>query len=187
MEKLKFDLVFQVALCVSDLDAILENWKKYVDFDETTLVRRSTKDAFERGGWEGHNYNEKPCVFFQKYARFTLGNIDFEIIEPVSKEPGDPYSDFLLQNGGCNGIHHIGVKLASSDALHGQMHALGIPVMNKCEMGPVLSDGTRKSCEFYDLREVLGMIVESCSVVVGPLADDPRAGNPADFSDAANG
>ena len=42
MEKLKFDLVFQVALCVSDLDAILENWKKYVDFDETTLVRRST-------------------------------------------------------------------------------------------------------------------------------------------------
>ena len=48
-------------------------------------------------------------------------------------------------------------------------------------MGPVLADGTRKGCTFYDLRELLGVIMECGSVVVGPLANDPRAGNPADF------
>lgn len=184
MEKLKFDLVFQVALCVNDLESVLENWKKYVDFDASTLVMRSTKDAFERGDWEGHNYNGKPCVFFQKYCRFTLGNIDFEIIEPLSKEPGNPYSDWLIQNGGRSGIHHIGVKLADREVLHQQMEALGLPALNACQMGPVLSDGSRKGCEFYDLRDTLGLIIEACSVVVGPLANDPRAGNPPDFTDA---
>lgn len=61
------------------------------------------------------------------------------------------------------------------------MREMGIPRYNYAEMGPVLADGTRKGCTFYDLRELLGVIMECGSVVVGPLANDPRAGNPADF------
>ena len=35
--KFKVDLVFQIALCVNNLDEIIENWKKLVDFDESTI------------------------------------------------------------------------------------------------------------------------------------------------------
>ena len=179
--KFKVDLVFQVALCVNNLDEVIENWKKLVDFDESTMIFRSTKDAFERGDWEGHNYNGKPCKFFHKYCRFTLGNIDFEIIEPLNKEPGNPYSDWLIQNGKKNGIHHIGIKVSDREALVDNMNELGIPIMNACAMGPLLSNGTRKSCCFYDLRDFLGVIIEAGSLVVGPMADDPRAGNPKNY------
>ena len=174
------DLIFQIGLCVEDMEATLENWKKYFDIDESTIVKKNTKYAFEHDGWNGHNYNEEYCKFFHKFCRFSLGGLDFEIIEPYDKTPGNPYSDFLVSNGG-NGVHHLGVKIGNLPALNMEMKEIGKPRYNYAEMGPVLSDGTRKGNVFYDLRDALGVILECCSIVVGPLADDPRAGNPSDF------
>lgn len=179
MDKPRVDLIFQVALCVDNMEAALENWKKIFQLDESTIVCKCTRDAYENDGWDGLNYNEQPCEFFHKFCRFSLGGLDLEIIEPLDKRPGNPYSDFLIQHG--NGIHHIGVKIGNQPALAAAMREMGIPRYNYAEMGPVLVDGTRKGCTFYDLRELLGVIMECGSVVVGPLANDPRAGNPADF------
>ena len=179
MEKPTIDLIFQVALCVDDLESVVEQWKELFDLDTATIVRMCTKDAYESDGWDGLNYNEAPCQFFHKYCRFSLGGLDIEIIEPLDKAPGNPYSDFLIQHG--NGIHHIGVKVGGQKFLMKEMQERGIPRYNYAEMGPVLADGTRKSCTFYDLRRQLGVILECGSVVVGPLASDPRAGNPEDF------
>lgn len=173
------DLIFQICVCVDNLEETLENWKKLFDFDESTIVMKSTKNAFENDDWDGLNYNEKKCGFFHKYARFSLGGLDFEVIEPFDKSPGNPYSDFLIEHG--RGIHHLGVKVGDMPKLNQKMKAMGIPRFNYAEMGPVLADGTRKGCTFYDLRRQLGVILECGSVVVGPLAADPRAGNPKDF------
>ena len=180
-EKIKIDLVFQVCVCVNDMEATLNAWKKLVDIDDSKLKFKSTKEMFDRGFWEGHNYMGEKCVFFHKYCRFDLGGIDMEIIEPLDKTPGNPYSDFLVQTGGKGGIHHIGVKVHDRTVLTKRMDELGIPPYNDCVLGDPLPDGTRdKWCVFYDLRELLGVIIEAGSVVVGPLADDPRAGNPPD-------
>lgn len=179
MEKPHVDLIFQVALCVNDLEQTLENWKRIFRIDESSIVRKCTKDAYDHDGWDGLNYNEQPCTFFHKFCRFNLGGLDLEIIEPLDKRPGNPYSDFLIQHG--NGIHHIGVKMGNQSSLSLTMKELGIPRYNYAEMGPVLADGSRKGCTFYDLRNLLGVIMECGTVVVGPLANDPRAGNPTDF------
>ena len=179
MDKPSVNLIFQVALCVEDMEQTLENWRKIFDFDESTIVRKSTRDAYERENWNGLNYNEQPCEFFHKFCRFSLGGLDLEIIEPVDKSPGNPYSDFLIEHG--SGIHHLGVKIGNQNALMKTMQEMGIPRYNYSEMGPVLADGSRKGCTFYDLRQLLGVILECGSVVVGPLANDPRAGNPSDF------
>lgn len=179
-EKPTVDLVFQVALCVENLEETLANWKRIFNIEEGTIVRKSTRDAYEHDNWNGLNYNEEPCEFFHKFCRFNLGGIDLEIIEPLDKCAGNPYSDFLIQNGG-GGIHHLGVKIGDQPALMKTMEQMGIPRYNYAEMGPVLADGSRKGCTFYDLRKLLGLILECGSVVVGPLASDPRAGNPSDF------
>lgn len=178
-EKPAIDLLFQVCVCVNDLNQTLANWKEIFDFDESTIVMKSTKKAFEEDDWDGLNYNEKRCGFFHRYTRFAIGGLDLEIIEPMDKDAGNPYGDFLLEHG--NGIHHFGVKVGNMVALNQKMKDKGILRLNYAEMGPVLADGTRKGCTFYDLREQLGVILECGSVVVGPLASDPRAGNPSDF------
>lgn len=181
-KKPTMDLIFQVSVCVENLEETLANWKKFFDFDESSIVVRTTEDYYKNDGWDGLNYNEERCEFFHKFCRFSIGGLDFEIIEPYDKEPGNPYSDFLIQNGG-NGIHHIGVKIGDMPMMKTMMKDMGIPRYNYAEMGPVLSDGSRKGCTFYDLRKQLGVILECGSVVVGPLASDPRAGNPDDFVD----
>ncbi len=179
MARPAIDMIFQVSVCVRDSLKTLEMWKEIFDFDESSIVVKSTKKAFEFDDWDGLNYNEKKCGFFHQYIRFNIGNFDMEIIEPFDKNPGNPYSDFLLKHG--NGLNHLGVKIGNLPALMQEMKEMGKPRLNYAEMGPVLADGTRKSCVFYDLNEELGATLECGSVVVGPLADDPRAGNPEDF------
>ena len=61
MEKPTIDLIFQVALCVDDLESVVEQWKELFDLDTATIVRKCTKDAYESDGWDGLNYNEAPC------------------------------------------------------------------------------------------------------------------------------
>ncbi len=173
------DLIFQICVCVENLHETMANWKEIFDFDEGTIVLKSTKKAFEEDDWNGLNYNEKKCGFFHQYYRFSIGNLDLEIIEPFDKNPGNPYSDFLIEHG--RGLHHLGVKIGNLKQLMDDMKRQGIPRFNYAEMGPVLADGSRKACVFYDLRPQLGCIFECGSVVVGPLATDPRAGNPSDF------
>ena len=131
MEKPTIDLIFQVALCVDDLESVVEQWKELFDLDTATIVRKCTKDAYESDGWDGLNYNEAPCQFFHKYCRFSLGGLDIEIIEPLDKAPGNPYSDFLIQHG--NGIHHIGVKVGGQKFL-----------MRRCRNGASRAITTRR-------------------------------------------
>lgn len=175
--KPKVDLLFQVSVVTDDLDRLLCNWKEIFDFDTDSIKISSTKDAFDRGDWQGHNYNEKACVFFNKFARFDLGGIDFEIIEPLDKSGSGAFAEFLRENGGT-GLHHIGVKVSNMEALDAKMKELGIPILNKAEMGSVLSNGKRKGCVFYDLRPQLGLILECCTIVVGPRAGEAAADNP---------
>ncbi len=182
MEKIAFDLVFQVSVCVSDAEAVLNNWKKFVEIDEGAVIHRNLKELYDAGEYHCGNYMGNPCDYYHKLYRFDLGGIDFEIIEPITKEPGNPYSDFLIQNGG-NGIHHIAVKMRDRDLLVKNMEELGIPVYTYGYQGQPLANGRRKDCYFYDLRELLGVIIEAGDIVVGPLANDPRAGNPADYDD----
>ena len=59
-DKFKFDLVFQIGLCVNDLEAVMQNWKDLVDFDHSKIIYRNTKDLWEAGQFEGADmYNGK--------------------------------------------------------------------------------------------------------------------------------
>jgi len=182
MEKMDIDLVFQVSVCVSNAKEVLENWKKLFNIDESKIIHRNLKELYDAGQYHCGNYNGKPCDYYHELYRFDLGGIDFEIIEPLSKEPGNPYSDFLIQNGG-NGIHHIAVKFRNRDQMVQNMAEMGIPIYTYGYQGEPMANGKLKDCYFYDLRKMLGVIFECGDIVVGPLANDPRANNPSDYDD----
>lgn len=169
MEKLKLELVFQVGVCVSDADTVLENWKNYFDIDESAIVSRNLKELHDQGGYTCGNYLGHPCEYYHKLYRFDLGGIDFEIIEPITKQAGNPYTDFLSENGG-NGIHHLGVVFKDRERLIKTMDEWGVPLYTYSSQGPTAAGGALKDCYFYDLRDKLGVILEAASHAVGPRA-----------------
>ena len=95
MEKPTIDLIFQVALCVDDLESVVEQWKELFDLDTATIVRKCTKDAYESDGWDGLNYNEAPCQFFHKYCR--SGYRDHRASGQGAGEPVFRFSDSARQ------------------------------------------------------------------------------------------
>ena len=175
--------VFQIAIATADMENLLSNWQKLFNIDEVRVIKKSTKDLYDRGEFDGANYYGKPCEFFIKYCRFDFGNMDIELIEPLDKNPGNPYSDFLIRNGGKSGIQHIAVRVADRDGFKDNMDELGIIPMQKAILGKPDKDGFVKDCYFYDLLDYLGIIIEIGSVVVGPMSKDPRAGNPESYID----
>ncbi len=176
--------VFQIAIATPDMEGLLENWKKLFNIDENRILKKSTKDLFDRGEFDGANYYGRPCEFFIKYCRFDLGNMDIEIIEPLDKNPGNPYSDFLIRNGGKSGIQHIALRVADREEFRQTMDDLNIVPMQKAILGKPDKNGFVKDCYFYDLLDYLGVILEIGSVVIGPMAVDPRAGNPENYIDS---
>ena len=74
--------------------------------------------------------------------------IDFEIIEPLDKNSGNPYSDFLIQNGGKNGIHHIACKIHDRTVFIQKMEQMGIPPLTCGTMGAPMPNGEKKDFIF---------------------------------------
>ncbi|MFV0363453.1 MAG: VOC family protein [Suipraeoptans sp.] len=181
-EKFEMKLLFQVSITTPDMETMFENWGKLFKIDEATVVKRCTKDFYDRGEFDGANYYGKPCEFYIKYYRFDMGGIDMEIIEPLDKSSGNPYSDFLIRNGGQSGIQHVACTMDNRDRFIQTMEDIGIVPMQKGTMGAPMEDGFQKSFCFYDLLDYIGLIIEYGNVVVGPLANDPRAGNPEGYN-----
>lgn len=176
MKKMDLDLLFQICICTDDMGATLSNWRQLFNLEEDSIIYKNTKDIFDRGEYHGCNYNEQPCEFFHKYYRLNMGHMDLEMIEPITKDISNPYSDFLAQNG--RGIHHLGSKFRDRSVLVDDMKEMGIKVTNYGYMGPKDQPvETRPDCYFYDLRDQLGVTFEAGGAVVGPLAADKRSGD----------
>lgn len=176
MKKMDLDLLFQICICTDDMSRTLSNWRQLFQLEEDSIIYKNTKDIFDRGEYHGCNYNEEPCPFFHKYYRLNMGHMDLEMIEPITKDISNPYSDFLAQNG--PGIHHLGSKFRDRSILVDDMKEMGVKICNYGFMGPKDQPvETRPDCYFYDLRNQLGVTFEAGLAVVGPLANDKRSGD----------
>ena len=162
MEKAKPEVVFQVGMIVRNAEEKVAALKQYFDIDESSIVMKDTKTMTENGTFHDNMYLGKPAEFYIKTIRLSFGGIDFEYVEPLNQNGGDPFSDWLLEHG--EGIHHINIKFENKECLEENMKELGIPVLHSAKMGT-------KSYSFYDLREKFGFIAEIGEMVVGPMAE----------------
>jgi methylmalonyl-CoA/ethylmalonyl-CoA epimerase len=93
----KFD---HIALIVDDLDASLAHFRKIFDVRDADLIYERDYEDVDR---------DTGNVDVMHFALFPVGEVYFELVEPVS--PEGPMMKFLKRTGG--GIHHIG--LTSND------------------------------------------------------------------------
>jgi methylmalonyl-CoA/ethylmalonyl-CoA epimerase len=92
----KFD---HIGIVVDDLDAALEHFRHLFDFDDSQMIYH--RDYEDVDGDTG-------AIDVMHFALFPVGEVYFELIEPVSE---GPMKRFLDRTGG--GVHHIGIT--SSD------------------------------------------------------------------------
>ena len=165
MEKAKVEIVFQVGCVVNNVDQVLENLRTYFELEEDSIVIKSSKERAERGIYTENTYNGRPAEFHIKTARLNFGGIDLEYVEPLNKDGGDPYSDWLKEHG--PGIHHINMKLADRSIIDQIMTEKNIPIH-------ILSKTGDLELETYDFRQMFGFIAELGDMVVGPMRDTYR-------------
>ena len=158
MKKSKPEVVFQIGFVVDDLDRYIDNLKEYFDFDYDSINIKTMGDD----GISEYFYNGKKIDIRYRRARLDFGGIDFEYIEPLNKEGGDPYSDWLKEHG--PGINHINMKLEDRSVIDGIMESRDIPPLFISRTGDI-------SLESYDFRDMFGFIGELGDMVVGPMAD----------------
>lgn len=163
MKKVKPELVFQVGCIVNDVEKVVENLRTYFELEEDSIVFKNTKKRAEEGTKVYNEYNGKPCEFYIKTARLNFGGIDLEYIEPLNKDGGDPYSDWLKEHG--PGLHHINMKVDDRLAIDEKMAEAGRPKHIYTEMNGL-------GLETYDFRDLFGFICELGDMVVGPMAEE---------------
>lgn len=147
--------IFQVVCVVRNVEEILENWKRMVAFDVSSIETGTSDDS--------------ACCIYQgsqikcaaKWACFDLGGIQMKLVEPLNKEGGDPYSDKLKKSG--QGFHHIGFYAEDYPALMAMYEAKGLsPVYEEMAAG--------RSYKLYDFEEQIGMSAVPWDSMTGPCA-----------------
>ena len=63
-KKADVHFVFQIAIATSDMEGLLNNWKNLFNIDDSAVIKRCTKDLFDKGEFDGGNYYGSPCQFF---------------------------------------------------------------------------------------------------------------------------
>jgi hypothetical protein len=110
-----FTDTLQIGIVVNDLDAAMHTyvydygiapWEVY-EMNSST-VEDMTKD-------------EKPEDYAMRVALAMVGNVQWELIEPVGAN--NIYTEFLRERG--EGLHHIGVAVADYDKTLERLHARG--------------------------------------------------------------
>jgi hypothetical protein len=80
---------------------------------------------FFESDYQDLTYHGKPGNFRMNMAFAQAGNIELELIQPLSGE--NIYTDFVQQRG--QGLHHIGIKTADIDQAIKRMEAEGFRVI----------------------------------------------------------
>lgn len=152
--------IYQICVVVKDLDKAMGYWVKYIDFN-TDSIKCWPADLSDEGYEITGTYQGKETSYRVKAARFDFATVEMLLVEPVNKEGGDPYSDFLLEKG--NGYHHIAVQTFNRDEAKEKFSELGYQPLVEAEFENDLHI-------MYDFREQFGLIVDFTAGKTGPMA-----------------
>ena len=142
--------IYQMCAVVSDLDKIMRNWVKYIDFN-TDSIKCYPADWSDEGYEVKGLYKGAQTSYRVKAVRFDFATIEMLLVEPVNKEGGDPYSDFLKTHG--NNYHHVTVEVSNMEEAVEKFKEEGYLPLAQTEA----EDGCHV---MYDFREQFGLIVD---------------------------
>jgi len=103
-------------------------------------------------------YHGKPADFTARLAFANVGEMELELIQPVSGE--NIWFDFLEEHG--EGIHHIRFNVTDIDQTTAYLEERDVPVL---QMGSGLRPGT--FFKYFDTEDKAGFIIEALNQLPG--------------------
>jgi methylmalonyl-CoA/ethylmalonyl-CoA epimerase len=143
MKKPIFTDVLQIGIVVRDLDTSMKHyWEEFGlgPWAVNTLDPSNTSEMVVRG---------KPQAFALRAATTQIGNVQWELIEPLDED--GIYADFLREHG--EGLHHVGFGVEDYDQSINLFRGKGMAVLLGGTWGAVEST-------YWDTQDSLGCIAE---------------------------
>jgi len=144
-----FNRPIQIGLIVEDLENTLENLEKIFGIGPFRIVE------FPPEGEENvtRMYYGQPSDFKAKFCFYDLGNIELEIIQPLSGE--NIWSDFLAKHG--PGLHHIKFNVPEHEEVRDYLGEHDIKIT---QMGSSVGKNAGKTWVFYGTEDKIGFAIE---------------------------
>ncbi len=150
-----FNNPIQIGIIVKDLEKTLENLQNILGIGPFRIV------DFPPEGEEDVKmiYKGEPAKFTAKFCFYDLGNIELELIQPLTGKT--VWQDFLDKKG--PGLHHIKFNVPTHKPTREYLASKGIEVS---QMGASVGKNAGKEWVFYDTEELVGFAVETMNEIV---------------------
>lgn len=152
-----FQNPIQIGIIVKDLDTLLANLKDILNVDNFRIA------SFPPEGADApvRKYHGKDGDFSAKFCFYNWGNIELEVIQPIS---GDSvWFDYLKTTPNAMGIHHIKFMVDTHEETDAHFAEKGIMEITSGEgVGP----NAGRTWKFFDTYDKLGFDVEMLNEIV---------------------
>jgi methylmalonyl-CoA/ethylmalonyl-CoA epimerase len=121
--------ITQVSVTVRDLEQKIRNYHEAFGWGPWKIYEADGKRVMHDSVWNG-----KPAEFKVRWAETMVGDLNFELIEPLA--PGNPFHEFLETRG--QGISSLAVMFETaeeSDRVKAQFAAEGIGITSLSHIG----------------------------------------------------
>ncbi len=145
----------QVGIVVENLQVTLENLENIFGIGPFKVVDYPPQDGEEYL----REYQGEKSDFTAKFCFFDLGNIELEIIQPLTGQ--SIWRDFLDEKG--PGIHHLKFNLDRHDELRSYLENKGIKESQK---GAAVGQNKGKTWLFYDTTDQIGFDIEVINQII---------------------
>lgn len=145
----------QIGLIVEDLEETLCNLQNLLGIGPFRVVE------FPPEGQEDvmRKYKGEDSDFTAKFCFFDLGNIEIEVIQPLTGK--SIWRDFLDKKG--PGIHHIKFSVPEHDPIKKYMQEKNIDIS---QMGASVGKNAGKEWVFYNTDDQVGFAVEVMNEII---------------------
>lgn len=140
----------QIGMVTDDLDSTLGYFRDILGIGPFTVV------DFPPEGAETPmmRYYGEDAPFTAKFCFFNLGNIEIEVIQPLTGKT--IWREHLDRHG--PGLHHIKFSFPEHDPVRKYMASKGIKIS---QQGASVGKNLGKVWEYYDLEDKLGFSIET--------------------------
>ncbi|MHB1393338.1 MAG: VOC family protein [Clostridia bacterium] len=145
----------QIGLIAEDLDSTLENLQNILGIGPFRIVDYPPAEKKDLKRF----YKGEPSDFTAKFCFFDLGNIEFEVIQPLTGK--SIWRDFLDKKG--PGLHHIKFNVDEHGSAREHFESKGIEVS---QMGASVGKNEGKEWVFYNTYDAVGFAVEVMNTII---------------------
>lgn len=141
----------QIGIICRDLETTLKNFSEILGMEKFRIAQFPPEET----GETTRVYHEKDGDFTGKFCFFDWGNIELEIIQPISGK--SVWFDYLDRTPNGLGIHHVKFIVEHQEPVKEYFDSIGV---ERVLYGEGVGPNSGRIFAFYDTFEKLGFDVE---------------------------